>query len=240
MKFSIFKLNRYSTLHLFLTRVYNAVFSRMPHGLKYNIGLMPRKNRLPYSLVQGGNVIVQIGAPRDTLLAGRSRAMYFSMLAGDSGCVVVMEPDPDSIAYWERYIERHHIRNIRLVPKGAWDSEKVLEFFIDTSHPAANLMVEVCPKNFPLIDNYKRICVPVTTVDAALKSHGINRVNLLSITTNGSEIKILEGIKDTVAKGVPYIAFANTHKTLPQLMETLGYSILGRDDRGFTFKQNSK
>ena len=241
MKFnSIFKLNRYSPLHLFLTSVYNAFFSMVPHGLKYNVGLIFKKNRLPYSLVQPGNVIVQIGAPRDTLAAGRTRAMYFSQLVGVTGCVVVMEPDPENIAFWENHIVKHNIRNIRFVPKGAWDCEKTLEFLTDPSHPAANLVAEVCPKNFPLIENYRRICVPVTTLDAVVKSLGIDRIDLISITTNGSEIKILDGAKETIGKGVTYIAFANTNKILRQLMVSSDYSIMGADDRGFTFTLNLK
>ena len=55
--------------------------ARVPFRLKYAIGQHLRRGRPPYELVRNGSVVVQVGAPRDTLRSGRSRGMHFALRA---------------------------------------------------------------------------------------------------------------------------------------------------------------
>ena len=73
-----------STLHRTLVRIANQILLIIPFKLKYAVCVNLKKNSPPYSLVKGA-VVVQVGAPFDTLEAGRSRGMIFSHLVGLMG-----------------------------------------------------------------------------------------------------------------------------------------------------------
>ena len=73
--------------------LWNSALKRVPFSLKYAIGRRLRVNRAPYCLIKPGSIVVQIGAARDTLEAGRSRGIYFSLFAGYNGRVIVVEPE---------------------------------------------------------------------------------------------------------------------------------------------------
>src|SRR5687768_9475337 len=78
------------------TRLYNCVMSYVPFRVKYRISVALRRRKAPYSFLRNGDDVVQIGAPRDILLAGRSRAVNFALLVG-TGRVLVAEPDRANI-----------------------------------------------------------------------------------------------------------------------------------------------
>ena len=236
-----FRWSHVSRPHRMAVKIYNHFMRFVPFSIKYGLGKKLRNKKHPYCLIENGSVIVQIGAPRDILSSGRSRGMYFSLFAGNHGKVVIIEPDRESVKHFELALKKHGIRNVILCQTGAWSAKNTLKFFIDDSHPAANLTEEAAKRayNEKRLKNFRCVEIAVDTVDRILAGHHIEHVDLISITTNGAEKEILAGMKNTIAKGLPYIALARTGNDYAEMMASLGYDFYAHDDRGFTFKQKS-
>ncbi|MBD3305652.1 FkbM family methyltransferase [candidate division KSB3 bacterium] len=235
-----FTWSHFSPIHRTAVRMYNAFMRCIPFSIKYGLGKQLRSQKPPYCLITPGTVVVQIGAPRDTLMAGRSRGMYFSVFAGHTGTAMIIEPDPANIAYFEAVIREQGIQNVILCQIGAWSEQNILKLYINDRHPATNL-TEVSAKRVyteKQLRRFRIVDIPVNTIDNILAEHHIAKVDLISITTNGSEEEILEGMGNLMAAGLPYIALAGINQRHRDLMKKKGYRFYAYDDRGMTFLQN--
>lgn len=223
-----------------MTRPAAVVLRRLPVHSLYKAGLKSRANRFPYKVVEDGDLVVQIGAPRDLLKVGRSRAVYFFNLVG-AGRVVVFEPVPESIEEMTRFVETSKFKDhVTIIPKGAWSKDDELVFLSSPDHPASNLVqgaLDVSDEDLKR-RGYETLRVPVTTVDGVLAEHNLPVPKLISITTNGSEPEILKGMQQAIANGVEYIALALTGDRYTEMMADYGYKLVAYDDRGCTFQKN--
>jgi FkbM family methyltransferase len=224
-----------------LTRPVAAFLKVLPTEFKYKIGLRQRRNNYPYRLIKDGDLIMQIGAPRDLLKVGRSRSIYFLKMVG-SGKVIVFEPDPDSGDALQAFADKHGLADrLILVRKGAWNKDEELVFLSSPTHPAANLIQGAQDIDQSILDRrqYNEIRVPVTSVDAELERQGLPAPKLISITANGAEPQIIEGLTKTIANGVKYLALALTGENYPEKLDAVGYDLVANDDRGFTFERRA-
>lgn len=225
-----------------LVRPVIAVLSAFPPDLLYAIGLRLRRRSFPYRMISEGDTVVQIGAPRDLLRAGRSRAIYFALLVGMKGRLVVFEPESTSVGELQAFLKRMELSDrTTVVPKGCWLAEGQLEFFVNPQHPASNLVGDASTLTAAelLHRGYRKAVVPVTTVDHVLQTLQLAAPKLISITTNGSEEQILQGAANTLRTTGVYIAIADTGPSLSSVMASYGYRLIARDDRGFTFERLS-
>ncbi len=229
----LYKLSRHSKLHNFLRVIMNNVLWRLPVPLKYGVGLSSRKVRLPYKLINEGDTVIQIGAPWDILRAGRSRSIYFSKLAGETGRVIVFEADLNNVEKLKAFIKEHNITNITVIPMGAWNKSTRLRFLINDKHPASNLVEEVFDDTRKDMKNFRAVEIDVTSIDTALADMNISRIKLLSVTSNGSEEEILEGAKSTQAL-VEYISIIGAPEKYPKILE-YGFKQQSEDDRGYLY-----
>jgi FkbM family methyltransferase len=222
-----------------LTRAFTRALAPVPFAVKYRVGLALVKGKAPYAFIRDDDHVVQVGAPRDILQTGRSRAVRLSLLAR-RGRVLVVEPDRESCAALTQVIARHRLGNIALAPVGAWHAATKLTFLSSPSHPASNLLegVEEIPEDLYRTRQYTRTIVPVDTIDAIASRHGITRPRLVSLTTNGSELQILAGMRGMLAEGHPeYLSLASTGAGYVERLRELGYDYIARDDRGYCFRR---
>lgn len=225
-------------LHRLAVRGYNRLVRPLPFALKYRVGVKGRAGKYPYRLVQAGDLVVQIGAPQDTLLAGRSRAIYFSLLAGAAGQVVVVEPDQRSVASYRRLAELHGLTNMTFMRTAAWSRSQMLTVYIDDSHPATNFSEGTKAYTARRLRAYRRVEIPAASLDTLLSPQAWPRVRLVSVTTNGAENQILQGMSGLMDAGLPYICLAKTGEDYVERMAAYGYRLLAHDDRGFTFRRS--
>lgn len=227
-------------LHRFGVRLFNASMARIPFPVKYEIGKKLRQNQLPYSLLKDDSIVIQVGAPKDTLQAGRSRAMHFSLAIGDKGKVVVVEPSPENVDSFNAMLAKAHITSTKVCQVGAWSEKSNLKLYFNESHPATSFTAgtrDFYDEN--RLRDYQVIDMPVDTLDNIVTSLQIKKVDLVSITANGVELEILRGMKDLIASGLPYISMARTGEGYVDVLSELGFELLGYDDRGYTF-ENTK
>lgn len=235
-----FKWSHEHKIHRFGVRVFNAVMSLIPLPVKYYFGKRLRKNSYPYKLIHEGSVVVQVGAPKDTLQSGRSRGMFFSLFSGNTGKVILIEPDVPSLKEYEIAAEKLGRRNILSCPVALWSEKKKITVYINKSHPASNFSEGTKNYDAGILKSYQTVELEADTMDSLLEEHGIERVDLVSITTNGAEKEILAGMQQTILNGLPYICLAKTGENYVELMESLGYRLDAYDDRGYTFEKIEK
>lgn len=231
----LYKLNRLGLAHKVLRIVGNRVLWSLPEALKYHVGSGLRRWRLPYRLVRPGDTVVQIGAPWDVLKAGRSRAAHFALLVGPAGRVIVIEPDADNVAALAAFKERRGLAQMIIVDKGAWSQRDRLRFLVNRHHPASNLVESVYDSDRTDLGQYDATEIDVDSMDHILAELGVAQVRLVSITTNGSERQILEGMKE-INKSTTYIATVGRPEKY-RIVEDFGFVLLGEDDRGYLFSR---
>lgn len=235
----LYKLSRLSKLHNFFRIFGNRLLWMLPVSFKYGryspIVLMKRL-RLPYKDIKNGSTIIQLGAPWDILKAGRSRSIHFSKLVGKTGKVIVIEPDEKNVLELNKFIQHNKIDNIIVVPKGAWSTKTKLRFLIDDAHPASNLIEDVYNSSRTDYSKYRIEEIDVDSLENILIDLEISRVNLLSITTNGAEAEILNGVKN-ISNQIDLISIVGDPNSYP-IINDLGFEFKSEDDRGYLYKRS--
>ncbi len=230
-----FKWSHELRVHRLAVRLYNTLMRFVPLQIKYAAGKQLRKHSYPYLLVRDGSVVVQIGAPRDTLHAGRSRGMYFSLFAGKRGKVVLIEPDHASLTEYQAASRILHSDNMILCSKAVWSEKKKLRVYVNDLHPASSFTEGTKEYDAKVMRVYRVIELEADTLDHILAEKNIEKVDLVSITTNGAEKEIIKGMQTMITNGLPYICLAKTGTDYQEMMDNAGYKLYSYDDRGFTF-----
>jgi len=235
-----FSWSHQARIHRLIVKYANFILKWIPFGIKYSIGKRLCRNKPPYNLIEG-KTVVQIGAPDDTLQAGRSRGMYLSILAGPRGRVLIIEPDPISVTRLKETLRRQRIKNTRVIWSGAWSSYREIELFVNRRHPATNFTGGTVKYDEKRLKEYEKMIVKADTLDNILDQEGVEHVDLVSITTNWAELEILKGMKEVINSGLEYIclAYGNPGTDYIKLMDDLGYLFFANDDRGMTFKRKA-
>ena len=200
-----------------------------------------KKTQVPYSLVEG-KTVVQIGAPYDTLNAGRSRGMMFSLMAGTGGRVLIIEPLQESVEEFRKRLVELNLENTTVFQSGAWSSKKESVINVDVDHPATNFTGDTVDYTEERVSDFSKVKIQLDTVDNILSQSGFDKVDLISITTNWAEEEILQGMSEALRVGVKYVclAYGKDGEDYKDLMNDLGYTSLSHDDRGVTYVRAQK
>lgn len=223
-------------VHRAAVRMANSVLPILPFALKYAITDRLRAGKLPYKLLAAGSVAVQVGAPRDTLRAGRSRAMAFARRTHPYGRVLVVEPDAASADEFVHTADRYGLLHVDVVCAAAWSEPSTLTIVVDEKHPATNFTAGCADYSESELTRFRKVTVEAVPIDDLAERAGLRRVDLVSITTNGAEEEILRGMRRIIERHRPYICLARTADSYASVMGRIGYELVSDDDRGFTFK----
>lgn len=232
-----FRWSHRTALHRRATRIYNAVMGVVPYTVKYGLGTRLRRRLPPYCFVGPGDVVVQVGAPKDTLAAGRQRAMHFARIVGRTGRVLAVEPDAASCEAARAVAAAHHVDQLLMHAGAAWSEPTTLVVHIDDRHPATNFTETRADYSEADRRAFRRVEMAAEPLDDLADRYALGPVTLVSITTNGAERDILGGMTRMIAAGLPYICVARTSEldTFEPVLVELGYRFVSHDDRGYTF-----
>jgi FkbM family methyltransferase len=117
-----------------------------------------------------------------------------------------------------------------------WSRADTLTLWVCDAHPASNFVEGTSSFDEARMREYRRVDVKVDRLDEILRAHDLPSPDLVSVTTNGAEPDVLEGMRETMAQGLRYVALARTGAGYVERMAGLGYELLGHDDRGYTFE----
>jgi FkbM family methyltransferase len=156
---------------------------------KENIGYL-----LHYDLNQG-DVVVDAGGYVGTF------AIYAAKVVGEKGKVIVFEPDTENFRKLQENIVLNGLSNVIIINKALWNKDTNLKF--NNKHTAgASFFFNASP--------FTRE-VQVVSLDNELARLGIAKVNFIKMDVEGSEIHVLEGAVNTLAKQNVHLAIATYH-----------------------------
>lgn len=231
-----FRWSHLNPVHRTMVKNANQVLARVPFEPKYRLTAYLRRGKAPYDLVGPGDVVIQVGAPSDTLLSGRSRGMHLA-LRSRGGRAIIVEPDPASAQEFRHRAAELGLDHVTVVNAGAWHEPSVLVLQVDRTHPATNFLEGTVDYDEERMADFDRVEVPVMTLDQIVKDTigAYGPVRLVSITTNNSEREILRGMDGVLEAGLQYLCLARTGEGYDSLAQELGFDYLATDDRGFTY-----
>ncbi len=131
-------------------------------------------------------------------------SVYASKKVGREGKVIAFEPDPDTARRLNKNLELNNASNVEIINKGLWSSDATLVFKAGREL-ASSFVTE------DNVDNLKKIEVPVTTIDNAMKDVNVKNKLFIKMNIEGSEIEALKGAVETIRKYRPYWVIRTNH-----------------------------
>jgi FkbM family methyltransferase len=150
----------------------------------------PPSCRVLWKLLKQGWIVFDVGAHHGfyTLLA--------SAKVGQKELVIAFEPSPHELQRLLRHLRLNRCSNVYVESIALADFIGIAEFYVGLgSHNALNSLQNP-PKGIP----YRRIVVPVTTLDRYISQRMINNVDLIKIDVEGAELLVLKGAKNLLQK----------------------------------------
>lgn len=132
-----------------------------------------------------GMVIIDIGAHIGyyTVIAAR--------IVGDGGQVIAFEPDTENFSFLEHTIKTNGFTNVSIHRMGI-------------SNKSGDTTLFVSPRNsgdhriYQFSESRERIVIPLTTIDAFVKNHRLERIDFIKMDIQGAEGKALDGMQNTL------------------------------------------
>lgn len=153
------------------------------------------------STIRAGTVFFDVGA----------HAGYFTLLgsrfAGDEGCVVAFEPNPENARGVGRQAAVNSVTNVTVERLALSDRTGQAEFTVESE--TANSHLEVIPLEHATTDPVEVLRVQTSTLDDFVSRSGL-RPSVVKIDVEGAEMLVLEGSAKTMAEIRP-VCLVSTH-----------------------------
>ena len=142
-----------------------------------------------------GNVVIDAGGYEGTF------AIYAARAVGETGRVIVFEPDTENCRKLEANIRLNGLTNVIVVNKALWSEDKTLKF--NNKHTAgASFFFNASPHV---------VEIPAVSIDNELERLGISKVDFIKMDIEGSEIRAIEGAKKMLMNNAVNLAVASYH-----------------------------
>lgn len=163
---------------------------RLGQAVRYGLIKATRNAPLQFAIARG-DTVVQVGATADGELWDMVR------LVGQGGRVIVIESFPHNVKAIKELLSKESIRNVTVVPKGAWTEPGRQKLYIDPRYNAGNIMLDSGAKHDKAMgaENYpETLEIEVDRLDNILANEGIDKCDFIKITVNGAEVQVLKGM----------------------------------------------
>jgi FkbM family methyltransferase len=183
---------------------------------------------LRYFSLEKGDVVIDAGANVGIF------TQIASNLVGEEGLVIAVEPSQSNLAIIKDHLAS--ASNTEVVGIALMDFNGTDRIQIDPNdRGAASLVADLTNRRTNIIKQRTEL----STLDALVKEHGVNRVDLLKIDVEGAEIKLLNGGLRTLDKTEKVIVEADHYAG--QSEKTATSEIVRRllDENGFYTKLSS-
>lgn len=146
------------------------------------------------------NLFKKLIKPGATIIDIGSNKGYFTFIAAkllkNNGKVFSFEPDPTNCHWIRKSISENKYSNIILIPVGIYNTNSKTTFYKGDKSGHHSLKKDRGLGN---------ITINTKTIDSLLEEENIQRVDIIKIDVEGSEVEVLEGGKNTLNNHAPII-----------------------------------
>ncbi len=230
----------YNRVANFFSIHYNNDYYQVDYG---NFSLLFIKNPFHLLMEQSAYFIHYSPKNGDVVIDGGgfwgTVAIYMSKLVGDTGKVIVYEPDESNLAILNQNIKINNIQNIEVVKAGIWNKNTTLEF--SNNQELGSSFLDASGGN--------KVLVPVVSLDEEVKRLGLSRVDFIKMDIEGAELEAIEGASKLLEEGSTNFAIASYHivngeptfNKLEQMFHELTYKSFTehkKESITYAFKEN--
>ena len=172
--------------------------------------------------VKEGDVVIEIGGHIGT------STLNYSHLVGPRGVVYSIEALPENFEILKRNIERNGITNVKAFHLAIVGDSSIDHIVLNKNpynsggHSIFKMSVE---------EEARSVC-PAMTLEAFIKTQGIDRVDILQMDIEGAEFGILLNTDKALLASIPQILFEyhdayaapRTHAELVDLLQGIGFT----------------
>lgn len=206
--------------------------------VRYSVVRLARRAPLVLVIAKG-DTVVQVGA------VGKGEIWDMLRLVGPSGRVIAVEAAPDNVAEIRERIERESIKNLTVIPKGAWSERTTQTLYMHPRYRGSHIMLDSGARHDRAMDpdNYAQaVNVECEPLDDLLQARGISHVDFIKITVMGAEMQVLRGM-DRLLRTTPKL-WVKAHalyegrpanQAISKLLRERGYHtvvVMGNDGPG--------
>jgi len=200
--------------------------NRTGNALRHSLVHATRRAPLKMAIARG-DTVVQVGA------TGRGEIWEMARLTGPRGRVIVVECAPENLEQIYARIERDNIRNMTVIPKGAWSEPTTQTLYVHPRFKGSHIMLDSGAQHDRVLerDEYAAaIEIECDTLDKLLAEHGVPRCDFIKITVMGAEMQILRGMDSLLATTPKLWVKAHSkfegrpaNQAISQLLQERGY-----------------
>lgn len=179
-----------------------------------------RKTELFFNLVRAGMTILDIGA------CGGTYSILAAKLMQDKGKVLAFEPDPDNCEWLEKNIRANNYNCVEIHRYALADKEAMATFY-----PAGGMGSLVSRSSRVAQSQKEAMMIRTRRLDDVLSELNIQKVDVIKIDVEGSDILVLKGAERTLRNGRVHLLMdvdveCNVERTeLYDLLTSFGYEI---------------
>jgi len=159
------------------------------------------------TVLRRGDTFIDVGAHCGlyTLLAGK--------VVGTQGTVIAIEPNPSNLELLKANIALNRLNNVIVVSKAAADKTSAIDIYFDSGKTAFS-------SAFRCADHVVR--VETAELDEIAEAH--NSIKLLKIDTEGFDLNVLKGAKETLKK-TAFLVVEQTGVEVQKLLVQQGFDL---------------
>lgn len=171
--------------------------------------------------VYPGSVVVDLGGNLGVV------TVYLSKKTGPTGKVIVYEPDQGNFEKLTKNLEINGVSNVIAVPKGVWKDEGTLEFYAGGNYTSSFVKTGFVARESK---KYAVVSIPVVSLDREFERLGLEKIDLMKIDIEGSEVEALEGARSCLKHYHPRLVIeihtvngVSTRDRIIRLLHDMGY-----------------
>jgi FkbM family methyltransferase len=164
-------------------------------------------------------------------------SLFASTLVGEEGTVLAVEPSRRDFQRLKENAELNKRKNIRLLPIGLSNDSSDRDLLVaDETHSGQNTLGGFA---YPGVKEDGRLRVRVERLDDVVQKEGFKQVDIIKMDTEGHELFVLQGARETIARFKPLLLVELVDRSLSlqgcsadqvwDFLTRMGYQILQFD-----------